>query len=118
MEFYLSIHGAVLQKIASVSICKHYRGLVIAINKFTVLQKNKRIKKGDIYTALGIKETSLGDAEEATRILRIFGEGGTHPADEVVSKVSLTTDPPKGSVQLLKFLKAYDMAHSSNIFSV
>ena len=68
--------------------------------------------------ALGIKETSLGDAEEATRILHIFGEGGSHPADEVVSRVSLTTDPPQGSVKLLKFLKAYDTLHSSDIISI
>ncbi len=65
--------------------------------------------------ALGIKETCLSDAEEATRILRIFGEGGSHPADEVLNKASLTTDPPQVSVKFLKFLKAHDRAHSSNI---
>ena len=68
--------------------------------------------------ALGIKETSLGDAEDATRILRIFGAGGSDPAGEVVNKALLTTDPPQGSVKFLKFLKAYDRAHSSNIASI
>ena len=40
--------------------------------------------------ALGIKETSLGDAEEAMRILRIFGAGGSHPADEVTYRKGIT----------------------------
>lgn len=79
------------------------------------LQKQKKIKKSDIYTALGIKETSLGDAEEATRILRIFDEGGSHPAQDVINETHKSTNPPQGSVRLLRFLKAYDSEHSSGI---
>ncbi|KJA16781.1 hypothetical protein HYPSUDRAFT_206782 [Hypholoma sublateritium FD-334 SS-4] len=77
--------------------------------------KQKKIKKSDIYTALDIKETSLGDAEEATQIIQIFGEDGSHPAQDVINEIHRRTDPPEGSVRFLRFLKTYDTEHSSAI---
>jgi hypothetical protein len=73
---------------------------------------NNKIKTGDLYEALGVKETWLSQAREATRILRVFGEDGTHPAEDVITEVSRDRDPPLGSVRLFNFLKAWDRDHA------
>ncbi|KAJ7660643.1 hypothetical protein B0H17DRAFT_954027, partial [Mycena rosella] len=73
---------------------------------------NKKVQKQSIQTALGVGSTSLCEAENAARILKRYGEGGTSPANSVISRVSLEEDKPKGAKVLYPFLLNWEKTHS------
>lgn len=81
----------------------------------TITQISGRIKKSDIYHALEIGETWLSQAEDADRIIQIFGENGTHPSPEVISTLSKSDGSPQGSVVLLRFLREWNKVHHPDL---
>jgi hypothetical protein len=73
------------------------------------LQKFRQIKKNSIAKALGISTTSLAEAENAARLLGIFGPGGSHTATEVVEVVEKDDETsPRGAQALLPFLVGWE----------
>ncbi|KAJ7221677.1 hypothetical protein GGX14DRAFT_388813 [Mycena pura] len=67
-------------------------------------RENKKIKKKTIQQALDVGSTTLAEAENATRILKRYGENGTEPAQAVIDRVHLTEDKPQGARVLYPFL--------------
>ena len=68
-----------------------------------------------IYTALGCGETWLVDAEKGHQLVKRYGKGGEHEAEEVVHEISTKRDSLAGSKRLLKFLKDWDSAHTERL---
>jgi hypothetical protein len=52
-------------------------------------RRTTKIKKKSIQDAHGIGSTSLAEAENAARILKRYGEGGTDPAQAVINHVCM-----------------------------
>ncbi|KAJ7895217.1 hypothetical protein B0H14DRAFT_3634951 [Mycena olivaceomarginata] len=75
-------------------------------------RRTKKIKKKSIQDALGIGSTSLAEAENAARILKRYGEGGTDPAQAVINRVRMTEAKPKGAKVLYPFLLEWERAHN------
>ncbi|KAJ7433782.1 hypothetical protein FB451DRAFT_1313225, partial [Mycena latifolia] len=61
------------------------------------VQGRRKIQKQSIYKALGLGSTAIAEAENAARILNIYGDNGTSPAQAVIDRVNLIEDPPKGA---------------------
>ena len=56
--------------------------------------------------------TALAEAENATRILKHYGENGTDPAQAVIDRVHLKEDKPQGARVLYPFLVKWEKDHS------
>ncbi|KAJ7223011.1 hypothetical protein GGX14DRAFT_656872 [Mycena pura] len=74
-------------------------------------RENKKIKKKTIQQALDVGSTTLAEAENATRILKRYGENGTEPAQAVIDRVHLTEDKPQGARVLYPFLVKWEKDH-------
>lgn len=59
--------------------------------------------------ALGIATTALAEAEKMTAIINVYGEDGSHPAQEVISK--LQENELVGSGVLASFLSQWEKDH-------
>ncbi|KAJ6544715.1 hypothetical protein B0H10DRAFT_1970099 [Mycena sp. CBHHK59/15] len=75
------------------------------------IPRRKKIQKKSIQDALKIRSTSLAEAENAARILKIYGENGTHPAQAVINCVALEEKPAGGAQKLYPFLVQWENAH-------
>jgi hypothetical protein len=53
----------------------------------------------------------MSGAEQAVRVLNVYGEGGSHPAPEVVEKVAQRDEIPLGSGALLEWLLQWEKEH-------
>ncbi|KAJ7934595.1 hypothetical protein B0H13DRAFT_2262548 [Mycena leptocephala] len=53
----------------------------------------KKIQKQSIHAAVGLKSTAFTEAENAVRILRRYGEGGSNPTQAVTPGANLRTRP-------------------------
>ncbi|KAJ6628420.1 hypothetical protein B0H10DRAFT_1778157, partial [Mycena sp. CBHHK59/15] len=73
---------------------------------------NKKIQKQSIQQALGVGSTSLAEAENAVRILKHYGEGGSSPAQAVIDRIALKEDKPQGAKILYPFLVNWEKSHS------
>ncbi|KAF8054920.1 hypothetical protein FPV67DRAFT_1681304 [Lyophyllum atratum] len=73
-------------------------------------RRPKKINKVDIGSALGMKVTALAEAENATRIIRIFGSQGTQASQDVIKL--LERDENVGSYVLFDFLRQWEIDHS------
>ncbi|KAF8067523.1 hypothetical protein FPV67DRAFT_1669403 [Lyophyllum atratum] len=73
-------------------------------------RRPKRVNKVDIGSALGMKVTALAEAENATRIIRIFGSQGTQASQDVIKL--LERDEIVGSYVLYDFLKQWEIDNS------
>ncbi|KAJ7835000.1 hypothetical protein B0H14DRAFT_2590589 [Mycena olivaceomarginata] len=67
-------------------------------------RRTKKIKKKS--------STSLAEAENAARILKRYGEGGTDPAQAEINRVWTTEAKPKGAKVLYPFLVEWERAHN------
>lgn len=65
-----------------------------------------------IKDALEISSSTLCEAENAMRIINMYGEGGLSPMQEVIDRLELITDSPVGSGVLIKFLAEWERNHS------
>ncbi|KAH9029009.1 hypothetical protein EDB85DRAFT_2147619 [Lactarius pseudohatsudake] len=70
-----------------------------------------KISKGEICQALGVGPTWLSAANEAVRIVRTYGEGGTHRAQLFIDKITSTAGAREGSTKLLDWLKTWSKEH-------
>lgn len=68
-----------------------------------------------IHAALGSGETWLVEAEKGYQLVKKYGKGGEHEAEEVVREISTKRASPAGSKRLLKFLKDWDVAHGERL---
>ncbi|KAF8055685.1 hypothetical protein FPV67DRAFT_1679818 [Lyophyllum atratum] len=71
--------------------------------------RNRKFTKKDIKDALDMGTTALAEAENAARIIRVFGKGGAHEAAEVVERLNSDEDTD-GSVALYRFLTEFEKA--------
>ncbi|KAJ7655996.1 hypothetical protein DFH06DRAFT_1411668 [Mycena polygramma] len=70
--------------------------------------ERKKIRKQDIFDALGIKSTLFYDAENAVRILKLYEDNQT-----VVDRIASEQDKPEGAKGLLAFLVDWEKMHKS-----
>jgi hypothetical protein len=110
VEFRNSLHhsqpnpGAVRSWMFAVNFTEAYNNAVLIDGRYV------KIKKCEIKLALTVGDAWLCDAERAVRILRKYGEGGTHPSEDVIKKVRCTDE--KGSTKLLMWLRNWDEGHT------
>ncbi|KAJ7431159.1 hypothetical protein FB451DRAFT_443183 [Mycena latifolia] len=78
------------------------------------VQGRRKIQKQSVYKALGLGSTAIAEAENAARILNIYGDNGTSPAQAVIDRVNLVEDPPKGARALYPFLLEWDKDHKQH----
>ncbi|KAJ7613245.1 hypothetical protein DFH06DRAFT_1344715 [Mycena polygramma] len=71
-------------------------------------RERKKIRKEDIFDALGIKSTLFYDAENAVRILKLYEDNQT-----VMDRIALEQDKPEGAKGLLPFLVDWEKTHTS-----
>lgn len=70
-----------------------------------------RITKSSIQSCLGVGETWLTEALVGHRLVKIYGPGGSHSAQGVISELAVTRAPPCGRGALLTFLRDWEVAH-------
>ena len=58
--------------------------------------------------------TTFAEAENAVRILKRYGENGTHPAQTVIDRIQLMEDKPRGAKALYPFLVQWDNEHKAS----
>lgn len=75
-----------------------------------VFQKT-HITKSSIQSCLGVGETWLTEALVGHRLVKIYGPGGSHSAQGVISELEVTRAPPCGRGALLTFLRDWEVAH-------
>ncbi|KAJ6620585.1 hypothetical protein B0H10DRAFT_1791635, partial [Mycena sp. CBHHK59/15] len=75
------------------------------------IPRRKKIQKKSVQDALKIRSTSLAKAENAARILKIYGANGTNPAQAVINRVALEENPAGGAQKLYPFLVQWEKAH-------
>ena len=56
-------------------------------------------------------ETWLTEALAGQRLVKVYGSGGPHSAQEVISELAVTRTPPCGRRALLTFLRDWEEAH-------
>jgi hypothetical protein len=61
--------------------------------------------------ALEVGNAWLFEAKRAVDILKKYGEGGTHPTQSVIDKISAANGATEGSTKLLSWLKQWEIAH-------
>lgn len=44
-------------------------------------------------------------------IVRKYGEGGDHPSQQVINKITVTDEEAEGSTKLLEWLKTWETEH-------
>ena len=69
------------------------------------------LRKAHVLVALGVGETWLRQAEEGSRLVQVYGEGGELEASEVRDEVAKTREPPLGSGKLFEFLCDWEASH-------
>ncbi|KAF8075206.1 hypothetical protein FPV67DRAFT_1665938 [Lyophyllum atratum] len=72
----------------------------------------KRITQHLILSALGIKETWYRDAACGTRLVDLYGAGGSSAAAEVIQELAARRDAPHGKGKLLHYLRDWQKNHS------
>ncbi|KAJ7657680.1 hypothetical protein DFH06DRAFT_1297711 [Mycena polygramma] len=72
-------------------------------------RERKKIRKQDIYDALGIKSTLFYDAENAVRILKGYEDDQT-----VIDRIALEQEKPEGAKGLLPFLVDWEKTHNGS----
>ncbi|KAF9524380.1 hypothetical protein CPB83DRAFT_838939 [Crepidotus variabilis] len=70
-----------------------------------------RITKQIIQEALDIRETSLADALNGMKLIKLYGAGGTDEADDVVKELGQNREKPLGRLALLQFLQQWQKSH-------
>ncbi|KAG2147538.1 hypothetical protein DEU56DRAFT_784484, partial [Suillus clintonianus] len=66
--------------------------------------RGPRIKKKEVQDALGVGSTWMTEAQQAVRILRQYGEGGTSPRQAVIAKCASISEKA-GARDLLAYLR-------------
>ncbi|KAF9525464.1 hypothetical protein CPB83DRAFT_838193 [Crepidotus variabilis] len=66
-----------------------------------------RITKQMIQEALDIRETSLADALNGMKLIKLYGSGGTDEAGDVVKELGQNREKPLGRLALLQFLQQW-----------
>ncbi|KAJ7730432.1 hypothetical protein B0H16DRAFT_210894 [Mycena metata] len=74
----------------------------------------KKITKGSIHQAVGLKSTAFTQAEHAVGIIDRYGEGGSSPAQTVIDWIMLVVEKPEGAKGLYPFLASLEKEHRSN----
>ncbi|KAJ7938980.1 hypothetical protein B0H13DRAFT_1851152 [Mycena leptocephala] len=74
-------------------------------------RKTKKIQKQSIHTTVGVKSMAFTEAENAVRILKRYGEGGSNPTQAVIDRIALKEDKPKGAKGLYPFLINWEKDH-------
>ncbi|KAJ7761354.1 hypothetical protein B0H16DRAFT_1456095 [Mycena metata] len=74
----------------------------------------KKITKGSIHQAVGLKSTAFTQAEHAVRIIDLYGEGGSSAAQAVIDRLVLVSEKPEGAKGLYPFLVGWEKEHESN----
>ncbi|KAJ7025322.1 hypothetical protein C8F04DRAFT_1269351 [Mycena alexandri] len=74
----------------------------------------KKITKGSIHQAVGLRSTAFTQAEHAVHIIDRYGEGGSSPAQAVIDRIELVVDKPEGAKGLYPFLVGWEKDHGSN----
>ncbi|KAJ7017765.1 hypothetical protein C8F04DRAFT_1331866 [Mycena alexandri] len=80
--------------------------------KVSHVQGRKKIQQASINKALRLGSSAVSEAKNATRILKLYGPGGTSPAREVIDRVNLIEDPPQGAAALYPFLRDWAKEHN------
>jgi hypothetical protein len=78
-------------------------------------RQDKKITKGCILAALGIGETWFKDAEDGSRLARMYGAGGQGYAEAVENEINAVRNPPLGRAKLLEFLRNWEKAHPLHV---
>ncbi|KAJ7022525.1 hypothetical protein C8F04DRAFT_1272534 [Mycena alexandri] len=74
----------------------------------------KKITKGSIHQAVGLRSTAFTQAEHAVRIIDRYGEGGSSPAQTIIERIALVAEKPEGAKGLYPFLVGWEKEHGSN----
>ncbi|KAJ7729463.1 hypothetical protein B0H16DRAFT_1697194 [Mycena metata] len=72
----------------------------------------RKIKKSSMHKALGLSSSAFTQAENAVRILNIYGEGGSKPAQEVIAETEIRLEKPEGAKVLYPFLVEWEKDNS------
>ncbi len=76
--------------------------------------QNQTIRREAIENALVVKDTWLGDALKAYRLVSRYGKGGSCESPEVVAELGKDNEtPPRGCGKLYDFLRSWDTEYSS-----
>lgn len=82
----------------------HSTGTPTKVNNDSERRRPKKVDRGMISLALGVGETWLDSALKASRWLDLYGEGGRHASDEVITRLQSNE---AGQVELFEWLKLY-----------
>ncbi|KAJ7030849.1 hypothetical protein C8F04DRAFT_1365411 [Mycena alexandri] len=85
--------------------------------KVSRVQGRKKIQQASINKALRLGSSAVSEARNATRILKLYGPGGTSPAREVIDRANLIEDPPQGAATLYPFLRDWAKEHDMDMDS-
>ena len=77
----------------------------------TRLVQDQKVPNICILAVLGIGETWMREAEEGSRLARMFGVGGPHSAHVVIKEIETVQEKPVGRTCLLRFLRDWKKAH-------
>ncbi|KAJ7037021.1 hypothetical protein C8F04DRAFT_1180747 [Mycena alexandri] len=72
----------------------------------------RKIKKSSMHKALRLSSSAFTQAENAVRILNIYGEGGSKPAQEVIAETEIRLEKPEGAKVLYPFLVEWEKDNS------
>jgi len=115
-QFAVEFSEAFQKQISLCEVCEQMVSSILPLIASMNFQARygKTILKKNIVKALLRDSTWMSAAERAIHVLRVYGDGGTHAANEVIQRVSYRSAPgesPLGAVALQDWLADWKIRH-------